>query len=205
MKQIFIDVNKLPEYVTKRNESFRQIRHQALSTMAIVATNENMESLRKIAIIIYKIMLIQMYHALWTIYSKSGHGQLIHQTAEQGIYAVNLPIWPKEIKQMTKLAKIKGTDQGEVCTQVVQNTLNELNHQLKQYKAELDMKANTITNYSLIIQKMLEAYIEQHLRSFRMHIEHQIELVYHDYHIQALQLEYERHHPNAVQVRLYHS
>ena len=53
------------------------------------------------------------------------------------------------------------------------------------------MKASAITNYSLIIQKMLETYIEQNLRSFRMHIEHQIELVYHDYHIQALQREYE--------------
>ena len=86
----------------------------------------------------------------------------------------------------------------------VEDILNELNDLLKQYHVELNTRANHFTNYTPTIQRMMERYIEENVRSYRMNIEHQIELVYHDYHIQALQLEYERYRPNTAQVCLFH-
>ncbi|CAF3084477.1 unnamed protein product, partial [Rotaria sp. Silwood2] len=36
-----------------------------------------------------------------------------------------------------------------------------------------------------------------------MEIEHKIELVHSDYHIQALKLEYDRHNPNEYQKKIF--
>ena len=205
VKQILIDVNKLPTYLTKRNESFRQVIHQALSIMGLSAAKDNMDRLRKIAVSIYQMMFIQAYHALWTTYLTSGRGQLIRPSTEQVMYAVNLPIWPKEITRLVRSTKTKGVNEEEVCLQLVEHALHGLAHQLQQYQTELNIKAHTITNYTLTVHKMIETYIRQNLCSFRMNIEHQIELVSYDYHIQALKLEYERQHPTALQVCLFDS
>jgi hypothetical protein len=80
------------------------------------------------------------------------------------------------------------------------NYLDELDQRLKQIKTELNLKANHFQGYTLTIQRIIETYIEQNLHSLRMKIEHQIELIYYDYHIRALKLEYYRHQPNGYQV-----
>jgi hypothetical protein len=60
--------------------------YQVLSTITIATTTDNnhkQEELRKIAILIYKITIIQIYHRLWTTYLKSAMGQLIIQQQQQ--------------------------------------------------------------------------------------------------------------------------
>jgi hypothetical protein len=204
-KQILTNMNLCPMYLTKRNESFQQLMHGALSALNVAVINDNREKLRKVAICIYKIMFIRTYQALWTTYQKAVVGQWMDSSVEQVIYATNLPILPKEIKHLLTLAKLNGADEKEVGRRFVEDTLNELENLSKQYQMELNTRSNHFTNYTLTIQRMIEIYIEQNLHCHRMNIEHQIELVYHDYHIQALQLEYERHRPNAAQVCLFHS
>ena len=204
MKQILTSLNKTSTSLTKRNESFRRIIHEALSVMTVVVTNHTVEKLRKISISIYQIMFIRAYQALWTTYPKSVRGQLIEPPVEQLSYATNWSICPKELKEMLTPAKLRGTNKEEFPMEFVEDTLNELDDLLKQYHVELNTRLNHFTNYTPTIQRMMERYIEEHFHSLRMNIEHQIELVYHDYHIQALQLEYERHRPNTAQVCLLH-
>jgi DNA-binding transcriptional MerR regulator len=191
-----LEIEKIPTYLTKRNASFKQIMHQALSTIAATATtdNNNIEELRKITIVIYKIMIIQTYHLLWTVYLKSGTGQLVSPSTKYPSHSTTVPIWPKAIKNITK------TNDNEVCLKFVKHHLHELDQQLKQFQTELNLKANHFRGYTLIIQKNIETYIEQNLQSLRTKIEHQIELIHYDYHIGALKLEYFRHKPNEYQV-----
>jgi esterase/lipase len=48
MKNISNEIDKIPDYLTKRNKSFKQIMHQVLSKMTMVTTkNNNIEELRK--------------------------------------------------------------------------------------------------------------------------------------------------------------
>jgi hypothetical protein len=194
MKQIKAEIENIPNYLTKRNKSFRQMLGQALSTMKITTTDNNMEDLRKIAILIYKIKFIQTYQLLWAAYLKSGIGQLIISSKTKLSYSTTVRIWPKEIKNMNQ------TNENESCLKFVNNHLDELEHQLKQYQIELNLKANNFQGYTLTFQKNIETYIEQHLYSLRMEAEHKIELVHYDYHIHALKLEYSRHNPNDFQV-----
>ncbi|CAF4156501.1 unnamed protein product, partial [Rotaria magnacalcarata] len=64
MKEIRDQLEIIPNYLTKQNISFKELMHQALSSVATTTTeklNSNTNELRKIAILIYKIMVIQTY------------------------------------------------------------------------------------------------------------------------------------------------
>jgi hypothetical protein len=138
---------------------------------------------------------------LWTTYLKSGMGQLIIPSQAKQFYSTTVPIWPKQIKILSQLTNGKKTDnEHEFYLKFVHGHLHELDQRLKQFQTELNLKVKNFQGYTLTTQKIIEAYIEQNLQSLRMNIEHQIELIHYDYHIQALKLEYLRHKPNAHQV-----
>ncbi|CAF2054348.1 unnamed protein product [Rotaria magnacalcarata] len=57
--------------------------------------------------------------------------------------------------------------------------------------------------YTISIQEKLVTYIEENLNSsLSKKIEHQVELIYYDYHIRAVELEYFQHKPNEYQKQL---
>jgi len=196
MEEIRVEIEKIPTYLTKRNTSFKEMIHQALSMLTIVTKNNHqMEELRKIAISIYQIMVIQTYHLLWTVYLKSGTGQLIMPSKTEPSYSTTVPIWPKEIKTLLKV-----TNENEMYLNFVHNQLHQLEQRLKQSQTELNLRAHHFQGYTLTIQKMINTYIEQHLQPFLLTIDHQIELIHYDYHIEALKFEYFRHKTNEYQV-----
>jgi len=201
IKDIKVEIDKTPSYLTKRSESFQAMTNQVRSTISTTITANTKEDLRKIAILIYKIMVIQSYQLLWAAYFKSGMGQLIMPSKTKLSYSITLPIWPKEIKTMVLSSKnMNKTNENESCLKFVNNQLDKLEYQLKQYQMELNSKANYFQGYTLGVQRIIETYIEQNLQPLRMKIEHEIELVLYDYHIRALKLEYSRHNPTAYQV-----
>jgi hypothetical protein len=205
MKDIEDKIKKIPDFLTKRNQSFQQMLHQALSTITIASSNKNdnknhMETLRHIAILIYKIILIQMYQILWKTYLKSGMGQLIIQSQDRSMYSTRLELWPKQIKTMIQSTTMNKTIENEVCVAFVNNNLHELDKQLKQYEVELKIQITNFNGYTFTIQQTIGTYIKQNLLSLHMEIEHKIELVHYDYHIRALKLEYFRQNPNSYQV-----
>ena len=210
IKEIKSEIEKVPDYLTKRNKSFQLLIHQILSTKTAATISsstqldntDKKEELRSIAILIYKIMMIQTYQHLWTTYLKSGIGQLIMSSEIQLTSTTALMLWPKEIKTMLPSQNMTETGGNDIYIEFVNNQLNELQYQLKRYQMELNIKANNFQGYSLIIQKIIEAHIEQNLQPFRMEIEHKVELLHYDYHIRALKLEYFRHKPNEHQVCL---
>ncbi|CAF1473942.1 unnamed protein product [Adineta steineri] len=200
LKYIQDEIEKIPDYLMKRNKVFKQLIYETLTTMSISTSTNNMEDLRKIAISIYKIMVIQTYQLLWAAYLKSGMRQLIIPSKTQRAYSTMLPIWPKEIKLL--LQADKHVNENETYFNFINAQLHELDDQLKQNQMKLNIKANHFQGYTLSIQNIIETYIEQHLHCLRMEIEHKIELIQYDYHIQILKLEYLRHKPNTFQKQL---
>ena len=207
LKHIQDAIEKIPDYLTKRNSSFQQMLHQALSTMTISTVDKNKSThfqdlSRHIAILNYKIMLIQAHHTLWTTYLKSGTGQLIVQSqVDLLFYSTTVSIWPKQIKTLSQLTNDKKTDREHDCyLKFVQNHLYELEQRLEQLQTEFKLKTNNFQAFTLTTQKLIEAYIERNLQLVRMETAHQIELIHYDYHIRALKLEYLRHQPNQYQV-----
>jgi hypothetical protein len=209
MKEIRDQLEIIPNYLTKHNKSFKELMHRVLSSITAAATEEsknndnNIDELRKIAILLYKIMVIQTYQYLWDIYLKSGTGQLIipSETKQKLSYSTTLPIWPKEIKTIVLSNNKDKTNENEICLKFVNEQLNELQRHLKSYQQELNIQANNYQGYTLSIQEIIKTYVEQNLNaSLHKKIEHQVELIYYDYHIRALKLEYFQHKPNEYQV-----
>ncbi|CAF1411329.1 unnamed protein product [Rotaria sordida] len=127
MEDIADEIKQIPDYLSKRNESFIQMINQVISITANLATtNKTKKELRQIAILIYKIMVIQISNSLWTTYLKSGMGQLIIQSKEQVNCLTNLHIWPKEIKSIIiqKSIKMNTTNENEIYMNFIGNKLH---------------------------------------------------------------------------------
>ncbi|CAF1640703.1 unnamed protein product [Rotaria magnacalcarata] len=151
MKEIRDQLEIIPNYLTKQNISFKKFMRQVLSSIITAASaeksnnnNNNMDELRKIAIVLYKIMVIQTYQYLWKTYFKSGTGQLIipSETKQKLSYSTTLPLWPKEIKTIVLSNKKDTTNENEICLKFTNGQINALQHQLKQYQQELNIKWN---------------------------------------------------------------
>ncbi|CAF1518041.1 unnamed protein product, partial [Rotaria magnacalcarata] len=212
LKEIRDQLEIIPNYLTKQNISFKKSMHQVLSSMITAATTENsnknvnsIDELRKIAILLYKIMVIQTYQYLWETYFKSGTGQLMipSETKQKLFYSTTLSIWPKEIKTIALSNKKDKTNENEICLKFTNGHLYALKNHLKEYQQELNIKANNYPGYTLSIQEIIETYIEENLNaSLYKKIQHQVALIHYDYHIRALKLEYLRHKPNEYQKQL---
>ncbi|CAF4531987.1 unnamed protein product [Rotaria socialis] len=210
LKEIRDQLEIIPNYLIKQNISFKKSMHQVLSSMITAATTENsnknvnsIDELRKIAILLYKIMVIQTYQYLWETYFKSGTGQLMipSETKQKLFYSTTLSIWPKEIKTIALSNKKDKTNENEICLKFTNGHLYALKNQLKEYQQELNIKANNYPGYTLSIQEIIKTYIEENLNaSLYKKIQHQVALIHYDYHIRALKLEYLRHKPNEYQV-----
>ncbi|CAF4890970.1 unnamed protein product, partial [Rotaria socialis] len=192
------EIIEIPDYLSKENQSFKCMLTDSMSTTAMVKLNHVVEELRQIAILIHSMKVNRIYHPLWTIYLKSGMGQLFLQSKEQSNYSTHLQIWPTEIKKMIQ----NSTNANDIYMNYVNNHLLTLDVQFRQYEVELDKKTKNFHGYSLQLQRLVETYIERNISSLRMEIKHKIELVHYDYHIQAIKLAYYRHHPSEYQKRL---
>ncbi|CAF1516459.1 unnamed protein product [Adineta steineri] len=195
MKDMKTEIEKIPNFLTKHNSSFKQMLYQAqlLVKSTSPTTTIDIKQLRDVAIIIYKMMILQTYHLLWTAYLKSGRGELI-------ISSETIPIWPKDITSLLKVNK--AINSHEIYLKFVNQHLHALDHQLNICKTELNTKANNIDGYSLMVQKIIDTYIEKHIQPFRLKIEHQIELIHYDCHIRILKLQYIQHNPNQYQIEI---
>ncbi|CAF5038921.1 unnamed protein product, partial [Rotaria magnacalcarata] len=152
MKEIRDQLEIVPNCLTKQNISFKEFMRQVLSSIIKAASaeksnnnnNNNMDELRKIVIVLYKIMIIQTYQYLWKTYFKSGTGQLIipSEIKQKLSCSTTSPIWPKEIKAIVLSSKKDTTNENEICLKFTNGQINALQHQLKQYQQELNIKAN---------------------------------------------------------------
>ena len=87
-------------------------------------------------------MFIQTYHLLWTTYLKSGMGQLIIPSKNKTTLFNNCTQYgQKKLKTCYNSTNNDKTNENEICLNFVNNHLHELDHQLKQYQTELNMKS----------------------------------------------------------------
>ncbi|CAF4231825.1 unnamed protein product [Rotaria magnacalcarata] len=201
MKNIQEEIKKIPHYLTLENKSFQRIIDQALSVIISTKTRNNQrEKLQDIALLVYKMKLILMYHRLWTIYLKSGMGQLINQSKIQCNYPVDVKIWPEEVKNMLSSREINKKNEHKICSQLVECHLRKFNDQLEQYHMEWHKKTDHFHGYTYQILQLFENYIKQYLYPLCLKIAHKIEVLHYNYHIQAIKHEYNtRHNPNEYQ------
>ena len=191
VQEIDMTINTIPIYLTKHHPPFQQMIRNIQSTIKTTTAipidpSNNKESIRKIALLIYKIMIIQAYDNLWSVYLKMGQDQ---------------SIWPQELQQVivNNNRSMKDIDNQYYLT-FIRKQLHILDLKLNECRTQLNILANQFHGYTLQIQTTIKSYIDEHARKFRMKIEHQIELLHYTYQIRALKLEYLHLCPNQFQV-----
>ena len=206
MNDLRKQINQIPFYLTKKNESFKEFLHEVLSAMKIATTNRHADQLRKIVLLTYKMMFIEEHQRLWTTYLKSGQGQLLNSSEQQeSKYPVHFNIWSNELKAtVRKSMRMNTNNEDEICTKFVQNYLNELKEQLQQYENGLIKSKKDFAEYTVAVNSMIKRYIEIPLLCIHREIDYQIELIYYDYHIQALKRVFEQQNPTKYQVDFDH-
>ena len=194
----------IPQFLFKQHPAFQQlVKHIWKSFRAQMIPSNDVDSLYEIAILLHKIMVIQADQSLWTIYLQSGRGELSSQMAIISLPVFNCCIWPKELKAMLKIKNDDKAEENRLYHNFVTRHLSKLDNQLKECQQKLLVTTNNYPNYSFTIQHCLMNYIEEHMKSFRAYIQHQIELVHYDYYIRALKIKYMQVNPSKYQVSLF--
>jgi len=86
-------MDSIPDYLSKTNVSFEK------KIQSIVPATINVIKLKKIARLLYKILLLELVKSLWIVYRKSITGDLPFNLS---INALNKKVCPKEIQSAIK-------------------------------------------------------------------------------------------------------
>ncbi|CAF1339014.1 unnamed protein product [Adineta steineri] len=192
MKLLRIDFNEIPFYLFKTNQSFdKKIR-------SILPTTDKLEQLRSIAILMYKIICINMIRSLWIVYQKSGMGEL--QTNLLSINQLNRKVWPKEILLLLNENQIVNINHDNACSTLVNHCLCQLNDKSEEYRRELRLNTTRLSDYTPNMEYIIEKFVEQGLIGLRIEIDCQIALVKHDYIDEILKQQYLAQNPTAIQI-----
>ena len=165
------------------------------------AVNINkLEDFRQIAICIHHIKYNEILYSLWTVYLKSGLGELLPQHPPQN--ALNPSVWPIPIKSRVTNNIRQGINEHNVCLVYVQNRLLELEKGIQQSQINLQDQVKRLPDYSSsTIAQAIEKFVENKLSNLREKIQHKIQLFHYDYKERILEEQYLQHNPTEAQVR----
>ena len=191
---IGIDVEKVPKYLFKANKSFETTMSPLVPTM----TKNELHELRSIAILIHRIILLDMIHALWITYRKSGMGHL--QSTSQANH-LDKKVWPTEVESLIRQKEMKHINANEACLTLVNNCLQKLDDKDREYRAELQSRTSILRHYTPIIEQTMEKYVQQELVYQRLDYDCQKAMIHYHYTDRLLKDQYFALTPNEEQVR----
>ena len=192
---IGIDIEKVPKYLFKSDESLEQTIGPLLSTI----TKTDLHELRYIAILMHRIILLEMIHGLWITYRNSGMGQL--PSTSQGNHQ-NKKIWPTEIRSFIRQKEMKDSNEDEACLTLVNKCLQKLDDKGQEYRKELQSRTSTLRYYTPILGQAMEKYVQQQLLYQRLEYDRQDAMIHYHYTDRLLKDQYLALDPNEEQVRL---
>ncbi|CAF4811077.1 unnamed protein product [Rotaria sp. Silwood1] len=180
------DAENIPYYLSKESESFQKMTGN-------LSSNELVEKLRQMAIVIHELFMIDLQKSLWTIYLKSGTGQLqLNQMDHDQLSHPHL--WPIEVQKLMRQQSLDSTDMAACLTYVTQH-LDELDDKMKQCQTKYNMMKNQYFNYVPKIQ----TFVHQQLESARLATEQQIAIVHYNYNDHLFELKFMAYNPTPQQ------
>jgi hypothetical protein len=197
-----IDFETIPDYLSRQNQAFENKIH------SIRPPTIQLEELREIAILIYKIMFLEIVKSLWIVYRTSGMGgggggsgnlpSIILQ-----INQLNMEIWPPEVQSYMKLFKFnQNINEDNPCLSFVNHCLYQLDDQSKEYHHQLNVKTSRLVDYTRSLEYVIEKFVQQGLQPLRIETDQQIALVQYHYTDGLLKRAYLAQNPTENQVRL---
>jgi hypothetical protein len=192
-----MDFDFIPDYLCKTNPSFEKKIH------CILPSTLNLEELRDIAILIHKIMSIEIVHSLWIVYQKSVMGNLLSTALPLRTNQIDRNICPLEVQSLMKQSQMQYINEDDACLTFVNHCLKKLDDQSEQYRRKLNVKTSHLCDYTHSMECTIEKFIKQNLECFRIETNQKIALVQYYYTDQILERAYLSQNPTENQLSLF--
>lgn len=194
-KVIGIDFDSVPDYLSQTNPCLEK------KISCILPSTITLEQARDIAILMHKIICIEIVQSLWITYQKSGTGNL---SSKQSDHQYPTKFWPYAVRSHVTQSYMQNpndiSEDHEACLTLVNHCLQQLTRKNDQYRHELNVQTSRLTDYTRSLEFIMEKFVEQGVRSLRTATDHQIKLVQYFYTDQLLENAYLAQNPNEYQV-----
>ncbi|CAF4257173.1 unnamed protein product, partial [Rotaria sordida] len=165
----------------------------------ILPSTMNLDELRDIAILMHKIMSIDIVQSLWIVYRKYGVEKI---QSKRPINESDTKIWPKEVSSLMGQLKNDNIIDESSCLVFVNQCLQELYNKKENYRRELNVKTSRLSGYNRSIEYTIEKFVQQVLQSLHIEINEHIATVQYHYTDIIFQQTYFAQNPNANQIQL---
>ncbi|CAF4217726.1 unnamed protein product [Adineta steineri] len=171
----------IPAYLMGTNCTFEQMikkeQNHAIHSV-------NIHILREIALLLHRENIIYYEKSVWHTYLKCGTGTL--KLGDGHKYSLDsLKYWPKKLKsiiQSTKILEISETPfTNETYLNLVQRYLQQLKNRKQQYRTKILEITKKITNYYLVIEPIIQNFIQSQLHSLNVETRHRVKLIEFEY------------------------
>ena len=147
-----------------------------------------LDDLRAIAILMYRLLAIDLVRSLWIVYRQSGTGNLPSNLP--GHPNVDTRIWPVEVQ----------ANMHDDPLAFVNRCLHTLDVRSEAYRSELRTKTGRWTSYTRSLECSLEQFVQHGLGPLRLEIDRHIAVVHYHHADGCLKRAYQAQKPNQSQV-----
>ncbi|CAF3873658.1 unnamed protein product [Rotaria sp. Silwood1] len=193
---IGFDIDKVPQYLNHTNDSFQKIIHSIRPTMTV----NRLEELRHIAILMYKLFLLEKLELLWTMYRRSGTGNLELSTP---IEQMNRNIWPKEVRTRIELIHNKHISNNDLYLTFVQHCLGKLYEKNEECQRQLRYRTGHLVDYTWAMEETIKKFVQQGFMYQSVEYACQIALVQYNYREAMAKQQFLHENPNQNQIKLF--
>ncbi|CAF2087086.1 unnamed protein product [Rotaria magnacalcarata] len=192
---IGIDIDKIPHYLSNDNKLLEDKMRAIQPTM----NEKHLEELRQIAILMYKISLLERITSLWTMFRRVGMGTL---ALPSDIKQLNIKIWPFAVH--TRIRHVENTHayDDETCQMFIDHCLQKLNEKNDEYRHQLRFRTCHVTDYSVAMEFTIEKFIQHEFMSQHIEYHCQITLVLYHFIDEILKRHFSNENPNIKQKEL---
>ena len=188
-----MDFDTVPDYLGQTNPLF------ATHMQTILPPANSLETFREVAILMHKMMTINIVHALWLVYRTSGIGALPSPLSS---YRGDRNVWPTEVQSLADQRIDPSVDKNDAYLRFVEECLNDLSEQNQQCQRDLRTKTQDLRGYTRTIEHALETFVRQGLQTLKIDMDWQISFVRYHYIDELMRRAYLAENPNDHQVSL---
>lgn len=197
---ISIDIDQVPDYLRQTNHSF----DKCIYSMRPNLPKTCLEPFKQVAILMHKTLLIDKLKRLWTLYRKSGMGQL--KIPEQ-LQQCHLQIWSKHIRARVKHIHDESSieinnddDYNTQCQLFADECLKKLSDKFYECHHYLQLDTVHLFDYTFNMEQTIQKFIQRNFLSQSLQYDCQIETVEYHYIDTLIKRQYANEHPTDKQV-----
>lgn len=206
----------LPRFLSHTNDIFQETLKPLLIPNTIGAYHNNIEHLRKIALLKFTIALNNLDISLWTAYLKSGTGEILEQSNEQTATTatvarrLKLRHWPSDLKdKMVQSGFIRADGQQRItdddCQSFIEKKLHRYREKTFDHQNEIKKLKGKLTNlFTSEIERTIDQFVDQYGTSFhRVPIKGLIAAIEYEYQDKLFEFEFYEEDPRDRQLETF--